>query len=345
MILLLNCVAAIPALAEQPPLFISSYHEKLTDEMFRDIHEEWSPHSLKAIKTASRISDGHPSYDVAVWHCDNADYLDSRFYDGKSYPKWEKYSKLSPKDEAHAELQSCVQNAFGQFNAAAAFAGELIDRNGKPIADAYGAKECELYQDTDNKDIPQWPGMYRPKCNTLQALGRVFHTVADLYAHSNIADAADSSQKVGVGNPPGLKLDHHSSPFKFADYILNPEKLNNLSEFSKLLPENLTTGCYPDIDRFGAVSNCLEGTATPRLTHDPQTGKSTSTGLNKDSENSPRGKLQYDSSMTNFQHAWKEAKADMADAWKAFTTRLVSQYGEARAKTIVEILKQDSATR
>lgn len=232
-------------------------------------------------------------------HCDDADYL------AGDYPQ--------AREAAVASLTNCVEHLRARFRAGLDSAKDLLDERGEVIPEEVTVSpECNPREREES----------RAKCTTIEALGRVLHGAQDFYAHSNWADQADPSRRIGADNPPGL---HRPGPSP----ILDP-----LGATVAPPPADFTTGCYVLKDQVPGVGACQL-----RITHaalnkdrglvDPVNGRATEPGT-------PRGQVG-----DNFADAVAGAVAESRRQWRDFRTGLRTRYGVDRGTRMICVLTHD----
>jgi hypothetical protein len=231
-------------------------------------------------------------------HCDSGDYLDI-----PGYPH--------SQSEAQAALESCRAWMKENLDAAVNDAGALVDRNGNLRADQ--VKISCIF-------VGQMKG--KAKCNVIQDLGILLHASQDFYSHTNWVDQADSTQPIGVENPPGLNQRGRAA---FIDL-----------RHDNPLPPGLISGCYekppePQHCNYGPgnslhrvkhmVVNKDEGTIDPIIIGDGTTIR----GRHDD----------------NFAHAIEAAIDDTRDKWLTFRQRLTQTYGSKTGALLACAISHD----
>ncbi|MFF4577101.1 hypothetical protein [Streptomyces sp. NPDC001389] len=268
----------------------------------------WQPLTLTAMADtrdgAVNADDRGPYVDIGPLHCDNADYLAPR-YDPR-YPR--------TRAEATAELLACVRSAVARFRNAVRAADGLVDSDGRVRADQ-----------SDLSTPCTWSGRSdRAKCAVLEQLGRGWHQIEDFYAHSNWADRA-APGPIGPDNPPGLGRTD-VAPFLDIRRYSTMKDTDWIRQVRELIPEDLTTGCYPDADSTGARSLDCRG----RVTHNR--------ALNKDTAASLRSRTD-----DNFHRATAGATAEVSRQWKGFEAALRAAYpGHRRGEQMICALTHDT---
>ncbi|MFI0259269.1 hypothetical protein ACH4OW_09560 [Streptomyces sp. NPDC017056] len=173
----------------------------------------------------------------------------------------------------------------------------------------------------------------RAKCEVFENLGRAWHPIEDFYSHSNWADQADTTRKIGVDNPPGLHQKGVPAFFGLRAYSRQaPAKWK--ADAAKAVDPKLTTGCVPgEYESDGTkVENC-----NGRIAHYDTNGKG---GLSKDGEGSSRSKIAH-----NYQNARNGAINDIERQWKDFQGELLATYASnGRGKKMICALTHDAPT-
>jgi hypothetical protein len=279
--------------------FSGGNHEEITRAAL-----PWESKSLAAMADGDNgavVANDHGAYfDDGTLHCDNADYLAPEY--GPGYPR--------SRQQADAEIIACVRAALTRFEKAVAAADRLVDAGGK-------VKPAEVRL----SPACQWndkPG--RAKCDVYENLGRSWHPIEDFYSHSNWTDWP-SPYALGVHNPPGLKRDAVAEFFTLRRYSSLSEQ-QWVDDATRHIPRDLSTGCYPDADSTGHVSDC-----TGRTTHNGD--------LNKDTINSKRSMIR-----SNFDEAVSMATRDIARQWRDYQDELRARYG-TRANTMICAVTHD----
>jgi hypothetical protein len=237
-------------------------------------------------------------------HCDNVDFL------AGEYPR--------TREQATEAVLDCVNQLRGRFGEGVDSAAELVDAEGRVVAEEVGADpECRFGEAGARREEDS-----RAKCASLGAFGRVLHGVQDFYAHSNWADAADPTRPLGAENPPGLNL---PGPSPVLDLRVDtpPD-----------IPSGLTGGCYALRDQVPGVGECEN-----RVTHaalnkdrgliDPVTGDTSD-------PTTPRGAVG-----DNFAKAVTGAIVESRRQWGDFQSELTDRYGRERAETMICALTHD----
>ncbi|MFD7596267.1 hypothetical protein ACFV6D_24920 [Kitasatospora sp. NPDC059812] len=297
------CAVALGA-ATPAHAFSGGNHEKITRAALGP--GGWHPNSLTAMadgNSGAIVANDHGEYfGIGKLHCDNADYLDPR-YDSR-YPR--------TREQANAEIIDCVEGSIDHVRRAVAAADRLVDANGRVIATQTSISPACSWNDR--------PG--RAKCEVLEDLGRGWHQIEDFYAHSNWIDQAGPGA-IGVKNPPGLGRTDLPAFFSIGRYS-SMSRADWVKDATGHIPHDLATGCYPDRDHSGTVSNC-----TGRTTHDGV--------LNKDTKDSPRSVVAH-----NFDHAYDLAVKDIARQWKDFKDELQRRYpNNGRAQAMICAITHD----
>ncbi|MET9181881.1 hypothetical protein ABZX88_27170 [Kitasatospora aureofaciens] len=305
--LALLCSVALGA-ATPAQAFSGDNHEKVTRAALGP--GGWHPNSLTAMadgNSGAIVANDHGEYfGIGKLHCDNADYLDPR-YDSR-YPR--------TRAQADAEIIDCVEASVDHVKRALAAADRLVDAKGHVIAAQTSISPACVWNDQ--------PG--RAKCEVLEDLGRGWHQIEDFYAHSNWADQA-APGAVGARNPPGLGRTDLPAFFSIARYG-SMNRADWVKDATRHIPHDLVTGCYPDRDHTGTVSNCAN-----RVTHDGV--------LNKDTKDSPRSAVGH-----NFDRAYDLAVKDIARQWKEFKDELQHRYPDnGRAQAMICAITHDHPDR
>ncbi|MFF4815476.1 hypothetical protein ACFY2K_12925 [Kitasatospora sp. NPDC001309] len=291
--------AATPAQA-----FSGGNHERITRAALGAAG--WHPASLTAMadgNSGAIVANDHGEYfGIGKLHCDNADYLDPR-YDSR-YPR--------TRGQADAEIIDCVDGSVHNFKRAVAAADRLVDANGHVVA-----AQTAISPACDWNDRPG-----RAKCEVLEDLGRGWHQIEDFYAHSNWVDQAGPGA-VGVKNPPGLGRTDLPAFFSIARYS-SMSRPDWAKDATAHIPHDLATGCYPDRDHSGTVSDCAN-----RVTHDGV--------LNKDTKDTPRSAVGH-----NFDRAYDLAVKDITRQWNDFKDELRRRYPtNGRAQAMICAITHD----
>ncbi|MFF0415351.1 hypothetical protein ACFYUY_33570 [Kitasatospora sp. NPDC004745] len=301
--LALLCSTALGA-ATPAQAFSGGNHERITRAALGA--GGWHPNSLTAMadgNSGAIVANDHGEYfGIGKLHCDNADYLDPR-YDGR-YPR--------SRQQADAEIIDCIDGSVHNFKRAVAAADRLVDANGHVLAAQTSLSPACTWNDQ--------PG--RAKCEVLEDLGRGWHQIEDFYAHSNWVDQAGPGA-VGVRNPPGLGRTDLPAFFSIARYSAM-SRTDWAKDATGHIPHDLATGCYPDRDHTGTVSDCAN-----RVTHDGV--------LNKDTADSPRSAAGH-----NFDRAYDLAVKDITRQWNDFKGELQRRYpNNDRAKAMICAITHD----
>lgn len=216
-------------------------------------------------------------------HCDSGDWLDI-----PGYPH--------AQSEGQAALEACRAWMHQKLDEAVADAVALVDRDGNLRSDQVKAS-CVFVGQVKGK----------AKCNVIEDLGILLHASEDFYSHTNWVDQPDSTQPIGVENPPGLNR-RGRAPFIDLRYD-NP------------FPPGLISGCYekPPEEKH---CNYGPGDSLHRVKHlvvnkdygtiDPAIGGGTTRRGSHDD---------------NFAHAIEAAIDDTRDKWLTFRERLTQAYG------------------
>ncbi|MFF4295710.1 CinY protein [Streptomyces vinaceus] len=282
--------------------FTGANHEDITRAAL-----PWEPVTLTAMADARvgavNANDRRPYFDVGPLHCDNADYLAPRYSAG--YPR--------TRDEASTELLACVRTSVARFRNAVRAADGLVDADGRVRA---GQSDLSTPCTWDEK-----PG--RAKCAVLEQLGRGWHQIEDFYAHSNWSDRP-AAGPVGLSNPPGLGRTDHPPFLDIRRYSAMTDA-DWTRQARGHIPEDLTTGCYPDVDSTGVKPADCDG----RVAHNRT--------LNKDTAASPRA-----ATGDNFRRATAGATAEITRQWDDFRAALLAAYpGHGRGAQMVCALVHD----
>ncbi|KJY27327.1 hypothetical protein [Streptomyces sp. A1547] len=284
--------------------FSGGNHEKITRAALT-----WEPRSLTAMadsRDGAIVADDQGDYfKLGILHCDNADFLASRFTSASAYPR--------TRDEANTELLACIRGSVARLRAAVRYADGLVDPQGRVIA-----------RQSDLGSPCTWNERAgRAKCNVLEQLGRGWHPIEDFYSHSNWSDQAGAGP-IGTDNPPGLNRTG-IAPFLDIRRYSSMKDADWTEEAAGLIPEDLATGCYPDFESTGVkTADC-----TGRVEHNR--------ALNKDTEAARR------SGHGNFQRATELAAQDIARQWKDFTAELIATYPDnGRGEQMICALTHDT---
>ncbi|MER7848724.1 hypothetical protein ABTZ03_32845 [Kitasatospora sp. NPDC096077] len=304
----LTLLCSVLATATPAQAFSGGNHEQITRAALGA--GGWHPASLTAMadgSTGAIVANDHGEYfGIGELHCDNADYLDPR-YDGH-YPR--------TRAQADAEIIDCVGSSIDHVKRAVAAADRLVDANGHVVGAQTAISPACTWNDR--------PG--RAKCEVLEDLGRGWHQIEDFYAHSNWVDRAGPGA-VGVKNPPGLGRTDLPAFFSISRYS-GMSRADWVKDATGHIPHDLATGCYPDRDHGGRVSDCAN-----RVTHDRV--------LNKDTKDSPRSSVDH-----NFDHAHDLAVKDIERQWKEFKEELGRRYPHnGRAAAMICAITHDHPDR
>ncbi len=230
-------------------------------------------------------------------HCDSGDYLDI-----PGYPH--------SRDAARQALEDCRTWMVEKLDAAVADAGELVDSHGGLRASQM-AIPCLF--------VGQIKG--RAKCNVIEDLGILLHASQDFYSHTNWVDTPDSSEAIGVENPPGLNW-RGRAPW------LDLRR-------DRPFPDGLISGCF---EKPPEKSHCNygPGNGLHRVKHavvnkdtgtiDPVLGDGTTARGSHDG---------------NFAHAISAAIDDTKDKWLTFRERLTATYGARTGALMVCAVTHD----
>jgi hypothetical protein len=215
-------------------------------------------------------------------HCDGGDYLDI-----PGYPR--------SAQEAQAALERCRAWMTEKLHEAVTDAADLVGNEGRLRASQW-EMPCLF--------VGQVKG--HAKCNVIEDLGVLLHASQDFYSHTNWADVADSSQPIGVENPPGLG---NTTRAPWLD----------LRRSDAPFPPGLLSGCF---EKPPEKSHCNYGPGLHRVKHmvvnkdegtiDPILGDGTTL----------RGR--HDG---NFARAVTAAIDDTQDKWLTFRQALAQAYG------------------
>ncbi|MFG2606538.1 CinY protein [Streptomyces sp. NPDC048514] len=235
-------------------------------------------------------------------HCDGADFLNT-----PDYPQ--------TRAQATTVLLNCIGHLTSEFKAGVGSAKGLLSAGRIVSSEVDLSSSC-----TFTLGVPG-----RAKCNAIEGLGRALHGTQDFYAHSNWADAPDTSRPIGVGNPPGLA---HSTPAPFMS-------LGAPSPAASSIPVQLSTDCFT-VAPFGW--GCGD-----RVTHetinkdtgtiDPVTGATSN-------PTTPRGKV-----AGNFARAVQTAVQDTRAQWKSFRDALAATYGPQQGTLLACAVTHDNPVR
>ncbi|MFD0400518.1 hypothetical protein ACFVHI_20875 [Kitasatospora sp. NPDC127121] len=305
------------------------------------IHEQvtlaavnFSPKTAEQIKRAVTANDSGSTHDMSEAHCDNADYLPSKYYGNKVYPRTRK--------QATENLQACAQFAFTQFKNAVKAADGLVDGSGKPYQDQVRTKECKYDLGTGGQK----------KCVVLEGLGRWWHVVEDFYAHSNYADKAAPGQSLGFDNVPGLALKAPAPFFNMKEFYAHGNELADLDQFGKMVPDELTTGCFHNEsdaqhkqkDNNDCVRHSDHPGVAPRVTHQDDCTDSycgNGIGLSKDDTWRRRSMVEFASGTTNYDQVIGQVTDEVRQQWGYFKQVLATEYGSMRADAMIKAITND----
>ncbi|MEU2392920.1 CinY protein [Streptomyces sp. NPDC007369] len=294
-------VAAATVLTAPAPAhaFTGGHHETITRSAL-----PWEPRTLTEMADARRgavnANDHGDYFRLGILHCDNADYLTPRHAAG--YPR--------TRDEATTELLACIRSSVTRFRAAVRASDGLVDAEGRVSA-----------RDTDLGTPCPWnerPG--RAKCHVLEQLGRGWHQIQDFYSHSNWSDRTTGT--LGVTNPPGLARTS-IAPFLAVGRYSTMADADWTKEAAALVPEDLSTGCYPDFDSTGVRPVGCDG----RVRHNGTLAKDT-----------PAARR---SGNGNFHRATGLAAQDTARQWEDFQAALRAAYPGRRGEQMICALVHD----
>jgi hypothetical protein len=262
-------------------------------------------------------------------HCDNADFLDSKFFGLEDeYPQ--------SRGVATRQLQTCVDHLRERFSEGLDAADNIVDEYARIVETQVDISVfyCRF----------SFPELHlhvfaRGKCSAIEGFGRALHGIQDFYAHSNWVDSP-AEGPVGLGNPPGLGRDDVPT---FLD-------LRAENEIEEQVPHNLSTGCFGGALTDGPVGQSghpLEPGSmdcTGRITHhtlnkdngiiDPHTGSTTFPG-----PNTPRSDVEG-----NFERAVQAAIKDSQRQWRFFREEIRRFYGTERGNIIICSLVRDNPT-
>ncbi|MFD8972204.1 hypothetical protein [Streptomyces sp. NPDC059593] len=296
----------VSALAVVPPppaqAFTGGNHESITRAAL-----PWEPVTLSAMADdrdgAINANDHGGYFLVGPLHCDNADYLAPRY--AQDYPR--------SRDEATTELLACIRTSVARFRNAVLAADGLVDAQGKVRAEQSDLSSACVWNETPD----------RAKCDVLEQLGRGWHQLQDFHAHSNWSDRA-APGPVGTDNPPGLARTG-AAPFLDIRRYSTMEDADWTREARALVPADLATGCYADIDSTGVK----DGDCAGRVTHNRD--------LNKDTAASRRSKTG-----DNFSRAVSGATAETTRQWNDFAAELRRTYpDDRRGEQMICVLVHD----
>ncbi|MFF7534148.1 hypothetical protein [Streptomyces bobili] len=285
--------------------FTGDNHEDITRAAL-----PWEPITLTAMADARdgavNANDHRPYFDLGPLHCDNADYLGSRYAD--AYPR--------TRDEATTELLACIRTSVARFRNAVRAADGLVDADGTVRADQSDLSSPCAWDEKAG----------RAKCAVLEQLGRGWHQIEDFYAHSNWSDRS-APGPIGLDNPPGLGRTELAPFFDIRRYSVMKDA-DWTREARERIPEDLATGCYPDFDSTGVKPADCEG----RVSHNRT--------LNKDTPSSARSKTG-----DNFRRATAGAGAELTRQWNDFKAELLTEHPDHRrgAQMICALVHDDPA--
>ncbi|KQX16897.1 hypothetical protein ASC82_01200 [Streptomyces sp. Root431] len=280
------------AAAPGPPAqaFTGGNHESITRAAL-----PWEPATLSAMADdrdgAINANDHGGYFLVGPLHCDNADYLAPRY--AQDYPR--------SRDEATTELLACVRTSVARFRNAVLAADGLVDAQGKVRAEQSDLSSACVWNEKPD----------RAKCDVLEQLGRGWHQLQDFHTHANWSDRA-APGPVGLDNPPGLGRTG-AAPFLDIRRYSTMEDADWTREARALVPVDLATGCYSDIDSTGVKDADCAG----RVTHNRD--------LNKDTAASRRSRTG-----DNFDRAVSGATAETTRQWNDFAAELRRTYPDDR---------------
>ncbi|MPY52986.1 hypothetical protein [Streptomyces acidicola] len=282
--------------------FSGGNHERITRAAL-----PWESRSLTAMADADSgaivANDKGSYFDQGFLHCDNADYLDSRY--GPNYPR--------TREQANTELIACIRGSVTRFKQAVAAADGLVDADGK-----VKPREVDLNTPCAWNEQPD-----RAKCTVYENLGRGWHAIEDFYSHSNWADQA-GPYPIGVHNPPGLKKETLPEFFSVRRYSAMSER-EWTQDATSHIPLDLSTGCYPDLESTHKRADC-----TGRTTHDND--------LSKDTMGYNRSRID-----SNFDRAVQGATNDVKRQWQDFQDELRQRYGSRGDTMICALTHDDPA--
>ncbi|MFJ8692630.1 hypothetical protein [Streptomyces roseolilacinus] len=306
-----SCLLSVGGTTSTAHAFSGENHEKIT----RKALSSWEPKSLKsmAFQGATLFSD-HGAiiandkgdyFQDGTLHCDNADYLAPKY--AQRYPR--------TREQANDEIIACVRGALSRFNKAVAAADRLVDAQGKVLP-----KQVNLNSPCNWNDQPG-----RAKCDVYEHLGRAWHPIEDFYAHSNWTDSPHPYE-IGVYNPPGLNRQTLPEFFSLHRYSSMSEQ-RWVKDATRHIPNDLSTGCYPNKDSTGHVSNC-----NGRILHDG--------ALSKDTLGDRRSGIH-----SNFSNASDMAIKDIERQWRDFKDALRKRYNDRAAPMICALTHDNPATK
>ncbi|MFJ7159849.1 HET-C-related protein [Streptomyces sp. NPDC101118] len=300
-VLLLACASSV-ALALAVPAPAGAYtlgnHAEITRAAL-----PWEPLTEDQIASPVRgavvASDVDPAFrHQGPMHCDNADW----FPDG-AYPR--------TIEDRNTELTACATGALAQFEAAVAAADGLVDEHGRVPESQTGLRTDCVWNGPDR----------RAKCEVIRHLGLAWHAVEDFYAHSNWADVAGSGS-LGITNPAGLERPEVAPFFAFSRYAHMSDAAVR-QDIVERAPDELTTGCYEDLDSAGVEQDC-----TGRVSH---------ADLAKDFRGMPRTRADH-----NFDRAAVLAQEAIGRQWADFRDELRTAYPGGRGERMVCALVHDA---
>lgn len=233
-------------------------------------------------------------------HCDNGDYLEI-----PGYPH--------ARAAAEAELHACIDYYEQLMSRAIAAAGMLVKAD-LSFASSDATMNCTF-------DYRLGTGE-SPKCQVLNAFGRVLHLVQDFWTHSNWGDTAAPGD-ISITNPPGLG---RTDAPAFLRYPLPA---------GYTIPDGLISGCDDSADT-PFKKNCPDRVGHSALAKDngvinPDTGMATPT------DKYPRGQV-----ASNFQDIVRGARMHTVAAWEDLQAAIRSTYGDERGSMIIDVLRLDS---
>ncbi|MFD7629229.1 hypothetical protein ACFV7Q_24920 [Streptomyces sp. NPDC059851] len=293
-------VAATTVLAPSPArAFTGGHHETITRSAL-----PWEPRTLTEMADARtgavNANDRGDYLKLGVLHCDNADYLAPRHASG--YPR--------TRDEATTELLACIRGSLARFRAAVRAADGLVDAEGR-----VSARGTDLGSPCTWNERPD-----RAKCAVLEHLGRGWHPIEDFYSHSNWSDRTTGT--VGVTNPPGLARTT-IAPFLAVGRYSTMADAAWTGEAAALVPEDLSTGCYPEFESTGTFPADCDG----RVQHNGTLAKDT-----------PAARR---SGNGNFRRATDLAAQDIGRQWNDFQAAVRTAYPGRRGEQMICALVHD----
>jgi hypothetical protein len=252
----------------------------------------------------------------SVAHCDDADFLDI-----PNYPQ--------SRENATAQLQRCVDHLRMRFIQGVKGAARMLDGENKLIKREISigglAGPCLFNHRATTDDT-----VSVAKCVALEGLGRALHGTEDFYAHSNWADQADRTRAISVVNPPGL---NNGAPAPFLD-------LRSTSNISRLVPQDLTTGCFNVAEMLPLNGGTGSFGCRDRVIHqnvNKDHGVITLDGtFTADASGVPRNAV-----LGNFARAVRGAVTDAEERWKNFRDELQFRHGAEKTNLMICAMVRD----